>query len=171
VVERLTEKGAGQCERLAAPHPRGIPHSHAKPTNAACTLNVPSFTTCALSMDTAYLPFPFQPAHPTHVAAASPLAIIDWRATKETRPHAITSRPMIHTPLVPVPLSGSTSVTPPQDGRTPLHFAAERGFVGIIDKLLDMGADIDEKEHRVPIRRERTHLPSRSRLEPPAQPT
>jgi hypothetical protein len=48
-----------------------------------------------------------------------------------------------------LPLSSSATALPPQNNETSLHFAAERGFLGIIDKLLDMGADIETKDELV----------------------
>jgi ankyrin repeat protein len=55
-------------------------------------------------------------------------------------------------PESPSPFSSSASAPPPQEGFTSLHFAASRGFLGMIDKLLDMGAKIDAKDREVPIR-------------------
>jgi hypothetical protein len=49
--------------------------------------------------------------------------------------------------LIPGSHYRSTDVPapPPQDGRTALHLAARQGRIGIIDKLFDMGADINAK--------------------------
>jgi ankyrin repeat protein len=53
-------------------------------------------------------------------------------------------------PHLPLPISNVASAPPPQNGCTPLHFAAEDGLLEIIDKLLDMNANIEAKEEKVP---------------------
>jgi ankyrin repeat protein len=39
---------------------------------------------------------------------------------------------------------------PPQDGQTSLYIAAHKGLLGLINKLLAMGVDVNAKDNRVP---------------------
>jgi hypothetical protein len=80
--------------------------------------------------------------------AASPLAITDWCASKGDP--ATRNVSLIHASLLSLPLSSAASPPPSQDGCTPLQFAAEYGFLGIMDKLMHMGADIEAREGQVP---------------------
>jgi hypothetical protein len=87
VVERLIEKGAdfNAKANVTCSRPCCINHLQPQPSqrraaNAACTLNAPSFTACALSTDTPSTAS--QSARPTYAATASPLAIINQRANE-----------------------------------------------------------------------------------------
>jgi hypothetical protein len=53
--------------------------------------------------------------------------------------------------VLPFPFQAPPPLAPPsQNGTTPLHFAARRGLLQIIDKLLAMDVDIDIKDDWVP---------------------
>jgi ankyrin repeat protein len=56
---------------------------------------------------------------------------------------------MLRSCLRPSPFQRRHSSAPPQDDTAPLHFAALEGWLDVMDKLLDKGADIEAKGIKV----------------------